>query len=262
LPSQPLLDVLSTLLFSLRHPPRYLVIHTQCSIVFTINLCHDIHPNALPLNASLLDLSSTISSHAVLPKALPSTSINNWCVCNIISSPDRPSHATLRAPTRCQSVASPTHRQRLALHAPLLGLSSKSFHHLAIQPTRRIARRRDADASPTRRGDGTDSLPGDASSTRRERVADATSKHRPRLTDASPTPCLKRPCCLACRQYHFLTSPSSQRDASHADASPIRRRRVVGALPTCCTTDATQTRRQRDVDASSTRRRRIANALP
>ena len=91
-------------------------------------------------------------------------------------------------------------RQRPALHAPLLDLSSTSYPHLVIQPTRRIERQRNAgvsltchkrvadalttrrvaDAKPTRRG-------GDESLTQRQRNALLTT-HRRRIANGSPKP--------------------------------------------------------------------------
>jgi len=172
---------------------------------------------------------------------------------------------------RCVTDATPTHHQRLALHAQLFGLSSKSFPHLAIQPTRRFARFRVADASPMRR-----ERVADATTTHRRRVADATPMRHRRDADASPTPCLTR--LIA---YHFLTLPSNQRDASRPDVSQIRHRRVTrrvaDASPTHCrhlaldapllSVSSTSShpkrlvaRRQRRV-ADATRRRRVVNTL-
>ena len=142
-------------------------------------------------------------------------------------------------------------RQRPALHAPLLDLSSTSFPHLAIQPTRRIARQRNADVSLTCR-----KRVADAPTTRRVadakprcNVADATPMRHRRDAHASPTPCLTRLHCLPLPQHHFLASPYNQRDVSRAtrriadaspirnriaDATPMRRPRVTNASPTPC----------------------------
>jgi len=200
-----------------------------------------------------------------------------WLVFNIISSHRHPNNATHRAPThrlcvadakptpraddatptrciadvsqtrrRCVTDATPTHRLLQALHAKLFGLSSTSFPHLAIQPSRRIARRRDADASTMRRERVADATP-----THRRRVGDSTPMRHLHDADASPTPCLihvHAPLLgLSSTSFHLLVIQPTRR---------VGHRRLADTTQARC-----RTRRCRRV-APPTRRRRVASALP
>ena len=184
------------------------------------------HRQRLALQAPLLALTSTSFPHfAIQPTrrfprrryALPTRRRYD------IASPTR---------RRCVAHVSSTHSQRLALRAPLLGMSSTSVAHLAIHSTRRVACRRDAAASPIRRRRV--AVRGGADASRRRRSADSTLTRR--RHDAVPT----------CRRRNVNALLMTHRRCI-ADASPMRTQRVADASPTRrrCVTEASPTHRQR-----------------
>ena len=133
---------------------------------------------------------------------------------------------------RCVTDATLTHRQRLALQAPLLALTSTSFPHFAIQPTRRFPRRRYA--LPTRRRYDI------ASPTRRRCVAHVSSTHSQRLALRAPLLGMSSTS-VAHLAIHSTRRVACRRDAA---ASPIRHRRVpCEAVPSRRAAGAAPTRR-------------------